>query len=103
MSTNPKYKKTERIKVQVLLSSGSSLNVTMFVGQMDRVNDLLNDGRNFIPFEDVSGQLRLLNKAMIVTVIPLDQEDANRLEPAPSLGAPDDDAGPAPQEGPQGA
>ncbi len=74
MNTNPKYQETAKIAVQLLLSTGTSLNVKLFVGEMQRVNDLLNDGRKFIPFEDVSGQLRLVNKDKIVTVVPLDEE-----------------------------
>ncbi|MCZ6448326.1 MAG: hypothetical protein O6831_08815 [Alphaproteobacteria bacterium] len=108
MSTNPKYQKTDKITVQVLLSTGTSLNVKMFVGEMQRVNDLLNDGRKFIPFEDVSGQLRLLNKSMIITVIPLDDEDASRrergaTEGTPPLSTPEDDPKETPQDGQQGA
>ncbi len=104
MSTNPKYQETDKILAQVLLSTGTSLNVKLFVGDMQRVNDLLNDGRKFIPFEDVSGQLRLLNKAMIITVIPLDEEDANRrergaAEETPPLSAPEDDQKETPQDG----
>ena len=97
MSTNPNYQKTDKIAVQLLLSSGGSLNVKLFVGEMLRVIDLLNDGRKFIPFEDVSGQLRLLNKAMIVTVIPLDEEPESRLEHGaseevpPTVSAPESD------------
>ena len=108
MSTNSKHQETSKITVQVMLSSGTSLNVKLFVGEMQRVNDLLNDGRKFIPFEDVSGQLRLLNKSKIITVIPLDEEDANRGEPGaseetPPLGAPEDGQEGTPQDGEQGA
>jgi hypothetical protein len=73
MATNPNYQETEKISVELLLTSGNSIRVNLFVSGMQRVNDLLNDGRAFIPFEDISGQLRLVNKAMIITVIPSDQ------------------------------
>lgn len=104
MNTNPKYQETAKIAVQLLLSSGTSLNVKLFVGEMQRVNDLLNDGRKFIPFEDVSGQLRLVNKDMIVTIVPLEEEHESRPEggtttEAPSLGVPQDDQNKTPQEG----
>ncbi len=96
MSTGPKHQETDKISVEVLLTTGISLRVNLFVNEMQRVNDLLNDGRNFIPFEDVSGQLRLLNKAMIVTVIPSDEENESRrergaAEEAPPLDAPEID------------
>lgn len=95
MATNPNYQETEKIAVELLLTSGNSIRVKLFVSGMQRVNDLLNDGRGFIPFEDISGQLRLVNKAMIVTVIPLDQdtetkaeEEAAQQQPPPPADAP---------------
>ncbi len=88
MSTNSKHQETNKITVELLLSTGTSLRVKLFVGGMQRVSDLLNDGRNFIPFEDVSGHLRLLNKAMIVTVIPSDEEYENRRERGAAEEAP---------------
>ncbi len=104
MSTNPKYQATDKIAVQLLLSNGTSLNVKLFVGEMQRVNDLLNDGRKFIPFEDVSGQLRLVNKDMIVTIVPLDEEhksppEGGGAEKARPLGIHQDDQNKTPQEG----
>ena len=95
MTTNPNYQETEKISVELLLTSGNSIRALLFVSGMQRVNDLLNDGRSFIPFEDISGQLRLVNKAMIVTVIPSGQDpvaataaEATQEEPPPPADAP---------------
>ena len=44
----------------------------------ERVTDLLNDPRRFIPYEDISGQVRVVNKSMIVSVIPLDENNIQR-------------------------
>jgi hypothetical protein len=80
MDTKPEHQKTEKISVDLLLTNGTSVRVNLFVSDMQRVNDLLNDGRAFIPFEDLGGQVRLVNKSTIVTVIPFDEENENRLK-----------------------
>ena len=72
MSTNPMHQETEKISVELLLSTGSSIRVNLFLSGEQRVSDLLNDDRNFIPFQDISGQTRLVNKDRIVTAIPPD-------------------------------
>lgn len=58
--------------MELTLIDGTSLRAYLFVRDMQRVNDLLNDERRFIPFEDVGGQIRLVNKDHILTVIPAD-------------------------------
>ena len=72
MSTNPMHQETEKISVELLLSTGSSIRVNLFLSGEQRVSDLLNDDRNFIPFQDIAGQTRLVNKDRIVTAIPPD-------------------------------
>jgi hypothetical protein len=41
-----------------------------FLAKGQRPLDMLNDSRKFIPFEDVSGSVRLVNKETIVSVKP---------------------------------
>lgn len=72
MNTTPDRPQTDKVSVELTLTDGTSMRVKLFVRDMERVNDLLNDSRKFIPFEDVSGQIRLVNKAHILTVIPTD-------------------------------
>ena len=51
---------------------------------MERVNDLLNDPRKFIPFEDITGTIRLVNKDSILTVVPADAENKGRRQDMPT-------------------
>ncbi len=74
MSTNTQYKANEQIRVELTLNGGPSFYAYLFVHNLERVNDILNDPRKFLPFQDETGQVRLVNKAMIVTVIPSDEE-----------------------------
>ena len=80
MAITDKHQKTEKIEVELLLSDGATFRVSLFVRDMERVNDLLNDPRSFLPFEDLGEQVRLVNKTMIVTVIPHDEQNVARLQ-----------------------
>ncbi len=74
MSTNTQYKANEQIRVELTLSGGPSFYAYLFVHNLEGVNDILNDPKKFLPIQDETGQVRLVNKAMIVTVIPSDEE-----------------------------
>ena len=76
--------KTNKIEVELLLTGGTTFRANLFVHDMERVTDLLNDPRKFIPFEDVTGQIRLVNKESILTVIPADSENAGRRQDMPT-------------------
>jgi hypothetical protein len=73
MSTNTQYKANEQIRVELTLSGGPSFYAYLFVHNLEGVNDILNDPKKFLPIQDETGQVRLVNKAMIVTVIPSDE------------------------------
>ena len=49
-----------------------------FVARGQRVADILNDARNFLPFADISGAVRLVNKSTIIQVKPTQQDDGGR-------------------------
>ncbi len=83
MSITDQIQKTNKIEVELLLTGGTTFRVNLFVRDLERVNDLLNDPRSFLPFEDVTGQIRLVNKAMILTVIPTDSENVVRRQSSP--------------------
>ncbi len=59
------------IEVQVELDNGTRLLGCLFVTQMQRISDLLNDPRQFIPFQNSDGNIVYLRKATIVKVVQL--------------------------------
>lgn len=77
---NDLVRKTNKIVVELMLTEGNSVRASLFVPDLERVTDLLNDPRRFIPYEDISGQVRVVNKSMIVSVIPLDENNIERRE-----------------------
>jgi hypothetical protein len=71
--------KTPRL-VRVKMLDGSEVKGRIFLKQSDRVVDLLNDTRNFIPFENEETAIIVINKEAILGVYDdLDQSTGLRL------------------------
>ncbi len=60
----------DKKEVELLLSTGNGMKGFFFLAKGQRPLDMLNDSRKFVPFEDVSGAVRLVNKDSIVSVKP---------------------------------
>ncbi len=67
----PKYK----TEVQVQFDDGTSLLGYIFLKQMQRISDFLNDPRQFLPFQKSDGPIVYIRKATIAKVIELKQQD----------------------------
>ncbi len=61
-----------RVKVQLQMSDGISMQGNVFTNIDARVSDLLNDSSlTFLPFESEDGSTHLLNKYEILRLTPL--------------------------------
>jgi DnaJ-domain-containing protein 1 len=67
--------KLEKVKlaVEMEIDSGLRLLGSVFVGQRQRLPDLLNDDRAFLPFETSEGIIKIIRKSTIRSVTPLNQ------------------------------
>lgn len=78
------------IDVHVQLDDGSDFLGSLALSQGQRVSDLMNDERQFIPIHLPGGSVVILRKTVIAKVAPLDQEvdqtEAN--DPYDILGVP---------------
>ncbi len=70
----------DRLKVDLTLSDGSAVTGFVFVGKRERLVDMLNDQRQFVPVERMDGTLVMLNKGAIL-----------RAQPATGAIGPDED------------
>ena len=61
-----------KIDVQVEIQNGKQFLGSMFVRHDQRMSDLLNDDRGFLPLETTEGLVLNLNKLSIVHVILTD-------------------------------
>lgn len=62
----------EAVEAEMILHDGTSLAGKVFVGQNQRVQDLLNDDNAFFPLLQENGEILLLSKAAIAVCKPLD-------------------------------
>ena len=62
-----------KVDVEVEISDGTRLLGSMFIKQMQRISDLLNDTREFLPVQTPDGLIVHLRKSTIARVTQLDQ------------------------------
>ncbi|MHA1154002.1 MAG: J domain-containing protein [Alphaproteobacteria bacterium] len=77
-----------RLEVEVELDDGARLLGFLFIKQMQRLSDLLNDTREFLPFQSSDGLIVHLRKAAIARITQLDQaiETGAAIDPYEILG-----------------
>jgi DnaJ-domain-containing protein 1 len=61
------------LEVEVKLNDGARLLGFLFIKQMQRLSDLLNDPREFLPLQTLEGLIIHLRKSTIARVTQLDQ------------------------------
>lgn len=66
----------KKIEVDMALASGDSFRGYLFLGQDERLSDLMNDVRIFLPFEVCGGGEMVINKSTIVEVVPTKERTA---------------------------
>ncbi len=80
MFENEKFRAKFGVKVEVTLIDGRKMCGDLFLNQDQRVLDLFNDDRPFVPFEDTGGSVRVLRKTAIMEIRPI--------QPKPSVAEP---------------
>lgn len=61
----------KKTPVEIVCSDGAVLIGFLFIGQQARLSDTLNDGRQFLPFENGLGEVTMLRKDTILRTTPL--------------------------------
>lgn len=72
-SSSNQYKPKLKVAVEIELNDGTVMMGSMFLGNTQRLSDLLNDDRAFLPFENSEGMVVSLRKAVIMRVTELAQ------------------------------
>src|SRR5215475_16014782 len=62
-----------KLAVEMEIDGGQRMLGSVFVSQQQRLPDLLNDERAFLPFETSEGLIKILRKSTIRSVTPLNQ------------------------------
>jgi hypothetical protein len=90
---NEKMVFKKKLLVELELDSGAIMNGYLFVGQTQRLSDLMNDDRTFLPFEALDGSITIFTKGMARRVKPVEKQQAaavaeNGVDPYSLLGVP---------------
>jgi DnaJ-domain-containing protein 1 len=79
--------------VELELDSGRILIGYMFVGQSQRLSDLMNDDRTFLPFENLDSSILIFHKSAARGVKPVEKKNTANVDadnPYHVLGVADD-------------
>lgn len=80
MFDNNMHRSKSRIEVEIYLNDGTYILGKMSVLKGERLSDLLNDDRDFLPIEMSNGTVVIVRKGHICKVAQLDQHvDTNKL------------------------
>lgn len=79
----------ERLDAQVELTNGRELVVTFFTAPHQRLSDLLNEPRYFLPIETSDGRMSMLARDAIRWAAPLYQAEAAGADPFRVLELPE--------------
>ena len=91
---NDKMVFKKKLLVELELDTGTVLNGYLFLGQTQRLSDLMNDDRTFLPFEDMDGGITIFTKGMARRVKPVEKVQTatagDGADPYTLLGVPRD-------------
>lgn len=69
MLKDASYRSKTRVRVNLQLEDRSMLDGFVFCGQGERLSDILNDAREFLPFETHTKDIMMLRKGMISNIV----------------------------------
>jgi hypothetical protein len=70
---NEKFVFKKKLLVELELDTGTLMNGYLFLGQTQRLSDLMNDDRTYLPFEDMDGGITIFTKGMARRVKPVEK------------------------------
>lgn len=76
MLDSSQRRKKSQVEVELYLDDGSHYLGKFGIGQSERLSDMMNDDRDFLPFETFEGQVVMIRKTVISKVVQLDPDCA---------------------------
>ena len=73
MGGEPKKALKDNTEVEIKFVDGTLLRGFMYLASTERIVDVLNDDRDFVPFQDTTHCVQIVNKRAIIRVTPIDQ------------------------------
>jgi hypothetical protein len=72
----------DKLEVTIVTIDGEKINGSLYVPSHERLVDVMNDDRRFLPFESDDGNFVILNKALIAKLQDRDGAPKLRLRAA---------------------
>lgn len=69
----PTNLKKEEVPVNIRLLNGATLECCFFAAEGQRLLDLINDKREFIPYANRDGEVTIIQKSTIALITPVNQ------------------------------
>lgn len=69
MMKDTSFRSKQKVRVDLQLEDGSVLDGFIFCSQGERISDVLNDVREFIPFETHTCDIMMLRKGVIASIV----------------------------------
>ena len=79
LPVNKKREKKE-VPVNIVLTDGITLECCIFAAYGQRLLDIMNDERSYIPYTDESGDITIIQKSTIGRITPVDQTNTKKAE-----------------------
>ena len=67
----PTEMKKEEVQVSIVLTDGTTLDGCVFAGDGQRLLDLMNDNRAYIPYTDADGNFTITQKLSVSRIAPI--------------------------------
>ncbi len=80
----PNDMKKNEVPVTIVLVDGATIDCNIFVEDGQRVLELMNDQRNFIPYVSSAGEITIIQKSTIARISPI-EEDIDNINSSPRL------------------
>ena len=79
MLKDASFRTKTKVRVDLQLKDRSTLDGFVFCSQGERVSDILNDAREFLPFETHTEDIMMLRKGVITSILAREEDDRKKL------------------------
>ncbi len=79
MLKDASFRTKTKVRVDLQLEDRSTLDGFVFCSQGERVSDILNDAREFLPFETHTKDIMMLRKGVITSILAREEGDRKKL------------------------
>ena len=69
----PSGMKKKEVEVTIVLTDGTTLDCCVFAEEGQRLLEIMNDHRDYIPYTDTDGSVTIIQKTTIARITPVNQ------------------------------